>query len=112
MFRRVEQGDPVWDRTTFGENRDRLPAGEAAASIFDAISCQARAAGLLSDEHFTVDGHALGACERWYDDTHQSTNGGVDVACDRLDARAAQRGRSYRRPRVTDRVPRDEEPLR
>ena len=38
------------DRTTFGKNRDRLPAGEVAATFFDAISCQARAAGLPSDE--------------------------------------------------------------
>lgn len=64
------------DRTTFGKNRDRLPAGEVVATFFDAISCQARAAGPPSDEHFAVDGHALGACERRCDDTHQSTNHG------------------------------------
>ena len=39
------------------------PAGEVAATFFDAISCQARAAGLPSDEYFTVDRHTLGACE-------------------------------------------------
>ena len=89
VFRRVEQGDPAWDRTTFGENRDRLPAGETAASIFDAISCQARAAGLPSDEYFTVDGHSLGACERQCDDTHQATNDG-----DRRGQRQAGRARS------------------
>ena len=36
----------------------------------------------------------------------------IDAASDRLDALAAQGGPSYRCPRVTDRVPRDEEPLR
>ena len=104
MFRRVEQDDPVWDRTTFGKNRDRLPAGEVVATFFDAISCQARAAGLPSDEHFAVDGHALGTCERQCDDTHQSRTTEINAASDRLDALAAQGGRSYRCPRVTDRV--------
>ena len=53
--------DPVWHPTTFTKNRDRLLGGEVAAAFFDAISRQARAAGLLSDEHFTVDGTQLEA---------------------------------------------------
>ena len=36
----------------------------------------------------------------------------IDGASDRLGALAAQRGRSYRYPQVTDRVPSDEEPPR
>lgn len=48
--------EAVWHPTTFTKNRDRLLRGEVATEFFDAISRQARAAGLLSDEHFTVDG--------------------------------------------------------
>ena len=48
--------DPVWHPTTFTQNRDRLLAGAVAAAFFDAVRAQAREAGLLSDEHFPVDG--------------------------------------------------------
>ncbi len=47
--------------TTFTKNRDRLLDGEVAAAFFGAVGRQARAAGLLSDEHFTVDGTQLEA---------------------------------------------------
>ena len=53
--------DPVWHPTTCKKNRDRLLAGEVAAAFFDAIGRQARAIGLLSDEHVTVDGTQLEA---------------------------------------------------
>src|SRR5690606_34761078 len=53
--------DAVWHPTTFTKNRDRLLHGEIAARFFDAVAAQARAAGLLSDEHFTVDGTQLEA---------------------------------------------------
>ena len=55
------------------------------------ISCQARAAGLPSEEHFTVYGHALRACERLCDDTHRSTNDG--------DQRGQRQAECTRRPR-------------
>ena len=55
----LNMDDPVWHPTTFTKNRDRLVAGEVAATFFDTIGRQARAAGLLSDEHFTVDGTQL-----------------------------------------------------
>jgi transposase len=53
--------DRVWTPTTFTKNRERLLAGAIAAAFFRAIQEQARAAGLLSDEHFTVDGTLLQA---------------------------------------------------
>ena len=53
--------EPVWDATTFTKNRDRLLDGAIAREFFSAIQNQARAAGLLSDEHFTVDGTLLEA---------------------------------------------------
>ena len=57
----LHMDDPVWHPTTFTKNRDRLLGGEVAAAFFDAVGRQARAAGLLSDEHFTVDGTQLEA---------------------------------------------------
>ena len=57
----LNMDDPVWHPTTFTKNRDRLLDGEVAAAFFDAVGRQARVAGLLSDEHFTVDGTQLEA---------------------------------------------------
>jgi transposase len=53
--------EPIWSPTTFSKNRDRLLQSEIAAAFFDAVIGQARDAGLLSDEHFTVDGTLLEA---------------------------------------------------
>ncbi len=53
--------DPVWDATVFTKNRERLLKGEIAAGFFSAVVSQARAKGLLSDEHFTVDGTLIEA---------------------------------------------------
>lgn len=48
--------DRVWDETVFSKNRDRLLAGEIAESFFEAVLGEAQKRGLVSDEHFTVDG--------------------------------------------------------
>ena len=53
--------DPIWSPTTFSKNRDRLLQSDIAAAFFDAVVGRARTAGLLSDEHFTVDGTLLDA---------------------------------------------------
>jgi hypothetical protein len=53
--------DPVWDPTVFTKNRDRLLTSDVASAFFDAVLDEARAADLLSDEHFTVDGTMLDA---------------------------------------------------
>ena len=47
--------DP-WDHSTFSKNRDRLIAHDACAVLFEEVLAQARAKGLLSAEHFSVDG--------------------------------------------------------
>ena len=51
----------VWDVTVFSKNRERLIAGEVAQKFFAAVREQAERAGLLSDEHFTVDGTLIEA---------------------------------------------------
>jgi transposase len=53
--------EPVWDATVFTKNRERLLEGEIAEGFFTAVVEQARAKGLLSDEHFTVDGTLIEA---------------------------------------------------
>jgi transposase len=50
-----------FDPTTFTKNRERLLAHQVARKFFDAVVGQARAAGLLSDAHFTVDGTLIEA---------------------------------------------------
>ena len=57
----LSMDDPIWSPTTFSKNRDRLLASDVAGAFFDGVLAQARAAGLLSDEHFTVDGTLLEA---------------------------------------------------
>ena len=52
----LQMDEEVWDATVFCKNRDRLIAGDVAQGFFHAVLEQARAARLLSDEHFSVDG--------------------------------------------------------
>ena len=53
--------EAVWDATTFTKNRDRLLEAAVAKEFLAQVVEQARAAGLISDEHFTVDGTLLEA---------------------------------------------------
>jgi transposase len=57
----LNMDDGVWDSTTFTKNRDRLLKGDIAEAFFDQVLEQARGYGLLSDEHFTVDGTLIEA---------------------------------------------------
>ena len=53
--------DPIWDATTFTKNRDRLLEGDIADAFFAEVLAAIKQDGLLSDEHFTVDGTLLEA---------------------------------------------------
>jgi transposase len=53
--------EEVWDPTTFTKNRDRLLEADVAQEFLTQVVAQARAQGLTSDEHFTVDGTLLEA---------------------------------------------------
>jgi len=48
--------DPIWDATVYTKNRRRLLDGRVDVKFFEAILGQAKEKGLLSEEHFTVDG--------------------------------------------------------
>jgi transposase len=53
--------DPVWHPTVFTKNRDRLLAGDVADAFLGAVVAHAKVKGLLSDEHFSVDGTLIEA---------------------------------------------------
>src|SRR4030095_10230278 len=57
----LNMDDAVWDPTVFTKNRERLLAGDVAQAFFARTLAQARQRGLLSDEHFTVDGTLIEA---------------------------------------------------
>lgn len=57
----LNMDEAVWVPTVFSKNRDRLLEGDIAARFFAQVLNQARAAELLSDEHFTVDGTLIEA---------------------------------------------------
>ena len=58
-FAGLEIDDEVWNHAVFSKNRDRLLNQEVARLFFGRV--KALAAGLMSDEHFTVDGTLIEA---------------------------------------------------
>lgn len=53
--------DPVWNHSTFSKNRDRLLQADICQQLLRAVYDEAVSAGLVSDEHFSVDGTLLEA---------------------------------------------------
>ena len=51
----------VWDATVYSKNRERLLAADIAEAFFQQVVEVAGQHGLLSDEHFTVDGTLIEA---------------------------------------------------
>jgi hypothetical protein len=77
-----------FDATSFTKNRDRLLQHDVAGRFLQAVVTQAQEAGLLSDEHFTVDGTLIEAWAslksfRPVDDPNQGVDsddpGNIDV---------------------------------
>jgi transposase len=61
FFLDMNLDDASWDATTFTKNRDRLVQHEVARQFFEEVVRQAKSAGLVSAEHFTVDGTLIEA---------------------------------------------------
>ena len=57
----LNMDEAVWVPTVFTKNRDRLLEGDVAEKFFQLVLTEARGAGLLSDEHFSVDGTLIEA---------------------------------------------------
>jgi transposase len=53
--------EPSFDASTFSKNRERLLKHAAGQQFFDEVVALAHERGLLSDEHFTVDGTLIEA---------------------------------------------------
>lgn len=60
-FLDMNADDPAFDHSSFTKNRDRLLEHDVAGEFFVAVVEEARARGLLSSEHFTVDGTLIEA---------------------------------------------------
>jgi IS5 family transposase len=54
--------EPIWDHSSFTKNRDRLIEAKVARKLLRRVVRKARAAQLLSNEHFSVDGTLI---ESW-----------------------------------------------
>jgi transposase len=63
-FLDMELEEESFDATVFSKNRERLMEHEVGRLFFDAVVRQARGAGLMSDDHFTVDGTLIEAWAR------------------------------------------------
>jgi transposase len=61
FFLDMNLDDPSWDATTFTKNRDRLVQHEVAQQFFEEVVRLGKQAGLMSAEHFTVDGTLIEA---------------------------------------------------
>jgi transposase len=57
----LSMDDPVWDATVFCKNRDRLLDGDIAVKFFVTVLNLPQVRGLLSSEHFSVDGTLIEA---------------------------------------------------
>jgi len=58
----LNMDEEVWHATVYSKNRDRLLEAEVAKEFFGLVVAEATALGLMSDEHFSVDGTLLEAC--------------------------------------------------
>ena len=75
----LNRDDAVWVPTVFSKNRDRLLEGEVAHRFFEAVLGKIRQRGLVSDEHFSVDGTLL---EAWASQkSFQKKDGGGAAVC-------------------------------
>lgn len=57
----LNMDEGVWDPTVYSKNRERMLKANMAKVFFQAVVQEAREEGLLSDEHFSVDGTLIEA---------------------------------------------------
>jgi transposase len=82
-FLDMDMDEPAFDATTFTKNRKRLLAHDVAGHFFRAVVEQGKNAGLMSAEHFSVDGTLIEAWAsmksfRPKDDDLSDSNGWAD----------------------------------
>lgn len=82
-FLNLDYVSRVFDHSTFSKNRERFVTHDVAGAFFSVVVEQARSAGLLSSEHFSVDGTLIEAWAsmksfRPKDDDDDDNNGWSD----------------------------------
>jgi len=82
-FLDMDMHEPAFDATSFGKNRGRLLQHDVAGHFFRIVVEHARNAGLMSSEHFSVDGTLIEAWAslksfRPKDDNDSDNNGWAD----------------------------------
>ena len=87
-FLDMDADEPSFDPTSFGKNRERMMQHDVAGEFFKAVVDQAREAGLMSAEHFSVDGTLIEAWAsmksfRPKDDDDSDNNGWSDFKGDK-----------------------------
>lgn len=60
-FLDMDMTDETFDASTFSKNRERLMQHDVARQFFELVVAAAKGAGLMSSEHFTVDGTLIEA---------------------------------------------------
>jgi transposase len=81
-FLDMQPDEDAFDPTTFTHNRARLERGGLCGAFLDRVVSQARAEGLVSDDHFSVDGTlvasraSVSSLERIGDDDDDGDGGG------------------------------------
>ena len=55
----LSMDEPIWNHSVYSKNRDRLLHSDIAVLFLRTICSQAEEAGLLSDDHFSVDSTLL-----------------------------------------------------
>ena len=83
----------MWVPTTFTKNRDRLLEGDIAQRFLREMVALAQQRGLMSDEHFTVDGTLLEAwaSQKSFKPKDGSGSGGPGDGCGFPRGEASQR---------------------
>lgn len=81
----LDMTEQSFDASTFSKNRDRLIEGDVASEFLSRIVSQAREAGLMSADHFSVDGTLIAAMAshksfKPKDDDDSDSNGWGDFA--------------------------------
>jgi len=76
----LEIDDEVWNHAVFSKNRERLLNQEVAQLFFRQVNTQAK--GLMSDEHFTVDGTLIEAWASHKSFQKKDGGGGSDAGRD------------------------------
>jgi len=110
----LEMDDPVWDVTVFTKNRERLIKGEVSQQLLQAVLAEAEQKGLLSAEHFSVDGtliQAWAAARSFQEKSHPPAPGqgsgkrGELLLRDRVESKTDPEARLYKKARAAKSVP-------